>query len=117
LAQLGFPARGEIYWVNLDPTIGSEIPKTRPAVVVSNDVGNEYSSRVIVAPITSGGVERIYPFEALIPAGEGGVDRTSKALLNQVRTVDKRRLGRRIGRLSAERMLDIDRAIKISFAV
>jgi len=58
-----FPKRGEIYWVNLDPTIGSETKKTRPAVIISNDIGNETSKIVILAPITSK-VKNIYPFEA-----------------------------------------------------
>ena len=57
-----FPKRGEVYWVKLDPTVGSETKKTRPGVVVSNDSGNEYSSRVILAPITSQS-KKVYPFE------------------------------------------------------
>jgi mRNA interferase MazF len=111
------PRRGEMYWVNLDPTLGTEIAKTRPAVVVSNDVGNEFSARVIVAPITSQGTSRVYPFEAFLPAGEGGLAVDSKILLDQIRTVDKQRLGRRIGALAPERVLDMDRAIRLSLAV
>lgn len=114
---MSFPRRGEIYWINLDPTVGTEIAKTRPALIVSNDIGNQYSARVIVAPITSQGVDRAYPFEVLVPAGEGGLDRTSKVVLDQIRTVDKRRLRDRIGALPPEGMLEVDRAIRLSLAV
>lgn len=64
------PRRGEIYWVNLDPTVGSEIAKTRPALIISNDIGNQYADRVIVAPISSGSVKKVYPFEVRLNAGE-----------------------------------------------
>ena len=112
-----FPCRGEIYWVNLDPIVGTEMAKTRPALIISNDVGNRYSARVIVAPVTSSGVKKAYPFEVLVPAGEGGLPQRSKIVLDQIRTVDKRRLGQRIGALSAARMLEVDTAIRLSLAV
>lgn len=112
-----FPVRGELYWVNLDPAVGTEIAKTRPALIISNDVGNEYSPRVIVAPITSQGTERVYPFEVLVPAGEAGLNRASKVLTSQIRTVDKRRLGERLGALSSERTAAVDQAIRLSLAV
>ena len=114
---MSFPLRGEIYWVQLDPTIGTEIAKTRPAVIVSNDIGNQYSARVIVAPISAGNVARVYPFEELLPDGEGGLAHASKVLLDQLRTIDKQRLGQRIGALPAERMLEVDHAIRLSLAV
>ncbi len=79
---MNFPQRGEIYWVNLDPTIGTEIDKTRPALIISNDIGNQYSDRVIVAPTTSQNIGRVYPFEVLIPRGEAGLTQDSKALLD-----------------------------------
>ena len=114
---MSFPRRGEVYWVNLDPTVGTEISKTRPALIISNDIGNQYSARVIVAPITSRGTDTVYPFEVLVPAGEGGLPHTSKVVLDQIRTVDKKRLGGRIGALSPERMLEVHRAIRLSLAV
>lgn len=114
---MSWPLRGEVYWVNLDPTVGTEIAKTRPAVVISNDIGNQYSARVIVAPITSQGVERVYPFEVLVPAGEGGLARASKVLLDQIRTVDRQRLQQRIGALTPGRMDEVNRAIRLSLAV
>lgn len=117
MAGLAAPLRGEIHWVDLDPTVGSEIAKTRPVVIISNDLGNRYSPRVIVAPITSRRLEKVYPFEVLIPAGESGLPQASKALLNQIRTIDTSRLRGRIGMLSAARMQEIDRAIRLSLAL
>jgi mRNA interferase MazF len=111
------PRRGEIYWVSLDPTVGSEIAKTRPALIISNDVGNQYAARVIVAPITSGGTSKIYPFEVALDTGEGGLNQAGKIVFDQIRTVDKSRLGNRIGVLERERMEEVNRAIRISLAV
>lgn len=114
---MNFPRRGEVYWVSLDPTVGSEIAKTRPAVIISNDIGNQHAERVIVAPISSGGAGNVYPFEVRVPAGEAGLAKVSKVLLDQIRTVDKARLGNRIGVLTGERMQEIARAIRVSLAV
>ena len=114
---MSYPQRGELYWVNLDPTLGSEIAKTRPAVVISNNIGNQYADRVIVAPVTSANVARVYPFEVKLEVGEGGVVQTSKVLLDQIRTVDKTRLGAKLGMLSAEPMEEVNRAIRLSLAV
>lgn len=112
-----FPRRGDLYWVDLDPTLGSEIAKTRPCLIVSNDVGNQFSERVIVAPLTAGGVSRVYPFEVLVRAGQGGVRADSKVTLDQIRTVDKQRLGRWIGTLPPGLMQAVDQAIRLSLAV
>ncbi len=114
---MSFPRRGEIYWVGLDPTIASEISKTRPALIISNDIGNEFAARIIVAPITSRGLERVYPFEVLIHLGEGNLPHQSKILLDQIRTIDKRRLGQQIGVLPTERMSEVDQAIRLSLSV
>jgi mRNA interferase MazF len=97
--------------------VGTEIAKTRPAVVISNNIGNQFSARVIIAPVTSQGTNRVYPFEVLVPAGEGSLRQQSKVLLDQMRSVDKRRLRHRIGTLSAERMQEVDLAIRLSLAV
>jgi mRNA interferase MazF len=117
VAGVTFPRRGEIYWVRLDPTVGTEIAKTRPALIISNDVGNEVSGHVIVAPLTSRRTDQVYPFEVLIPAPEGGIDRASKVALDQIRTIDKRRVGRKVGMLSGERMNEVDAAIRLSLKV
>ena len=115
--SVSFPRRGELFWVDLDPTVGSEIAKTRPCLIVSNDVGNQFSDRVIVASLTSSGINRIYPFEVLVPTGQGDLPATSKVTLDQIRSVDKRRLGRRIGVLPSGVMQAVDQAIRVSLAV
>ena len=86
--------RGEIYWVNLDPTLGSEIKKTRPALVISNDQNNQFADTVTVLPITSS-TKSLYPFEAPVAGGTGGLKENGKIKTNQIRTVDKRRLSSR----------------------
>lgn len=112
-----FPHRGDIFWVQLDPVVGSEIAKTRPALIVSNNIGNEYAARVIVAPITIGGLIKVYPFEVRVTADEGGLDRDGKVLLDQIRAVDKTRLDRKVGALGMVRMAEVDRAIRHSLGV
>ena len=103
------PRRGDVYWVNLDPVVGSEIRKTRPAVVVSNDSCNQYGSRVVVVPITSN-VESFYPGEAMLEIkGKPG-----RALGDQIRSIDKRRLKARLARLTADEMSRINEALAIT---
>ncbi len=114
---MSFPQRGETYWVRLDPTEGSEIAKTRPALVISNDIGNQYAPRVIVAPISSSGLNRIFPFEVEVRGSESGLAQDSKVLLDQIQTVDKRRLGSRIGSLSEAKRSEVDRAIRLRLSV
>ena len=86
-----YPKRGEIYLVSLDPTLGSEISKTRPALVISNNINNQYSDTITVIPITSF-IKKIYPFESELPLGEGGLAKKSKTKCNQIRAIDKIRL-------------------------
>src|SRR5580658_8411520 len=93
-----YPRRGEIYLVVLDPTVGHEIRKTRPALVLQNDVSNEHLGTTIVAPITSAVRLPLSPVQVLIMEGKpSGLTVTSMALLDQIRTLDKRRLVRRLG--------------------
>jgi mRNA interferase MazF len=112
-----YPQRGEIYLVNFDPTIGSEIKKTRPALILQNDVSNQYSPITIVAAITSQFTEPLYPNEVLIKAPEGGLQVDSVALLNQIRSIDKQRLIKRLGILESVTMEQVDRAIQISLGL
>ena len=112
-----FPRRGELYYVDLDPVIGSEQGGHRPVLVIQNDVGNEYSPVVIVAALTSRPAARARPTDVLLSQGSSGLQATSRVLLNQIRTIDKRRLGRAIGQLTPEEMARIDEAIKISLAL
>jgi len=107
--------RGDVWLVNLDPTIGHEIKKSRPAVIIQNDFGNKYSPITIIAPITSQKIEKIYPFEVLLT--NKFLDKDSKALLNQIRAIDRIRLIKRLGKLDADALKKIDEAIKISLGL
>jgi mRNA interferase MazF len=107
-----FPKRGEIFWVDLDPTVGNETKKTRPALVVSNDIGNEMASVVMVAPITSK-IKSIYPFEVKVSVG----GKLGKAMLNQCRAVDKSRLIGKIDSIDQATMKCVEDAIKIVFGL
>ncbi|MGF1542654.1 MAG: type II toxin-antitoxin system PemK/MazF family toxin [Pleurocapsa sp.] len=111
------PRRGEVYLVNFDPTIGSEIRKTRPALIVQNDISNEFSPITIVAAITSQYDDNLYPTEVLITPPEGGLSNNSVVLLNQIRSIDKKRLIKRLGKLSLTSMKQVERAIQISFGL
>ena len=104
--------KGDIYWADLNPTIGSEISKVRPVIVVSGNIGNRYSSTVTVIPITSQ-TQKIYPFEMLIAPDDAPVKSTSKAKANQIRTIDKTRLREKLGRLSQPKVRELDQAILI----
>jgi len=108
-----FIQRGDVFWANLDPTIGVEIQKTRPVVVMSNDVINQHSQLVIVVPLTTN-VTRLSPSHVLSPRGEGGLTEDSKALTEQIRAMDKQRLTTRIGILSPRFLRLIEQAIRNS---
>jgi mRNA interferase MazF len=100
--------RGDVWWVEFDPSVGSEIRKTRPAVVVSNDAANRNLSRVVVIPLSSN-VTRLYPGEALVNiAGTA-----SKAMADQIMAADKVRLKNQIGALSRADMRDVEEAVKV----
>jgi mRNA interferase MazF len=104
--------RGEVWWVEFDPAVGTEIRKTRPAVIVSNDAANLHLARVVVVPVTSN-VGRIYPGEAAITiAGHN-----NKAMADQIMAADKSRLKSQIDTLSKANMLAVEDAIKIHLAL
>jgi len=105
--------RGEVYLAALDPVVGSEISKTRPVVVVSNEKNNEFSSTVTFLPITSKNIQKIYPFEVFLSKGTGNLPKNSKAKADQIRTLDKGRIIKFIGALEKEEMDLIDKAILI----
>ena len=111
------PRRGDIYLVNFDPTIGAEIKKTRPALVVQNDIANRYSPLTIVCAITSHYEEPLYPTEVIVSAAESGMKVDSVVLANQIRSVDKQRLVKRLGSLKAETMQKVDRALRLSLSL
>jgi mRNA interferase MazF len=106
-----------VYLVNVDPTIGAEIRKTRPALVVQNDIANRWSPITIVAAITSRFEEPTYPTEIVVRAPEGGLEVDGVVLLNQIRSIDKRRLVRRMGALKPERMRKVEQAMLISLGI
>jgi mRNA interferase MazF len=114
----GTCARGSVLEVNLDPTIGGEANKTRPCVVIQNDIGNRYSPVTIVAVITGAeNVPRRCPVDVLVPSGEGGLSKDSVVQCNQIRSIDEARFVRTLGRLSPSTMEKIDKALRISFSL
>lgn len=108
--------KGEIYLADLNPTVGSEIAKTHPVLIVSNDINNQYAATVTVVPITST-TAKIYPFEVFLPKDEGNLTNDSKAKANQIRTIDKLRLKRRLGKINKETLKEIEQAILIHLEI
>jgi mRNA interferase MazF len=104
--------RGEVWWVNFDPAVGSEIRKERPAIIVSNDMANRLLSRVQVVPITSN-VDRLYPSETYITLN--GEQR--KAMADQLATVSKQRLRSKLGEISKSDMTSVERVIKVQLGL
>jgi mRNA interferase MazF len=110
--------RGDVFLVSFDPTVGHEIKKTRPALVIQNDIGNRYSSLTIVAAITSKISTVLHPVEVIIqPSRSNGLEVLSAIRLDQVRTVDKLRFIKRLGSAGHSTMLKVDEAIKISLGL
>ncbi|MDJ0532825.1 MAG: type II toxin-antitoxin system PemK/MazF family toxin [Xenococcaceae cyanobacterium MO_207.B15] len=109
--------RGEIYYANLDPTVGSEIAKRRPVVIVSRDSNNRAANTVTILPITSQ-CDRIYPFEVLLQPQDSGLSKKSKVQAQQIRTISKQRIqGKALGKLNNNLMELIDIAIKLHLAL
>lgn len=100
--------RGDVWWIDFNPSVGGEIQKTRPAIIVSNNAFNRAMNRVQVVPITSN-ISKCFPCEAYVEI-EG---KTSKAMADQLATVSKLRLKSKISRISSKDMLELERAIKV----
>ena len=111
--MVNLTSRGEIYWVNLEPALGTEIKKTRPCLIVSCNQANENYGQVTVLPLTSKYLEIIEPFQVFLSAEETGLEKDSKALAEQIRTVSKLRLVKRTGKIRKELMAKVSEAIKI----
>jgi mRNA interferase MazF len=105
--------RGDIFYVDLSPAIGSEMDKLRPVLIVSNNANNRASTTITVLPLTSK-VTRVYPFEVLINPEDSGLSKVSKIQAQQIRTISKERIKSEVvGSLSAELMIAIDTALKL----
>jgi len=104
--------RGEIWWTDFDPSIGCEVQKTRPAVIVSNNSSNSRIARVVVIPLSSQ-VGHLYPSETLVRAG----GKQAKAMVDQITVADKSRLRNRIGTLSQSDMWTLEESIKLHLAL
>ena len=109
--------RGDLFWVNLDPARGSEQAGRRPVLVLQNDIGNELAPTTIIAPLTTKSFTKEYPTNVHLPKGIGGLKSDSTVLLSQIRTVDKSRLQKKLGRLSESYLGKVERAIRISLGL
>lgn len=109
--------RGDIYYADLSPVIGSEQGGVRPVLIVQNDVGNRYSPTVIAAAITSQRDKTNLPTHIKVDADGCGLAKDSIVLLEQVRTIDKKRLMERMGSLGVDAMGQVDRALSVSFGL
>lgn len=113
---MDFPKRGEVWLVSLEPVVGREIGKTRPALVISNDRNNQLAETITVLPLTSK-TEKIYPFETLLSKEETKLPKDSKVKSNQIRTLDKKRLVRLLSSISGERLKEIEQALLIHLGI
>lgn len=109
--------RGDIYYADLSPVVGSEQGGVRPVLIVQNDMGNRYSPTVIAAAITSRKDKAALPTHIRVNADESGLERDSIILLEQVRTLDKQRLRSHMGTLSDADMQRVDNALSVSFGL
>ena len=112
-----FPRRGEIYYADLNPVFGSEQGGQRPVLIIQNDLGNQYSPAVIVASMTSAPAKARYRTDVVLDLGIAGRAKSSRVQLNQLRTIDKRRLQRFVARLDAAQMAQVDQALQISLGL
>ena len=109
--------KGDLYFADLSPVVGSEQGGVRPVLVVQNDVGNKYSPTIIVAAVTSQTGKAKLPTHVELAATQGGLSKNSVVLLEQLRTIDKRRLKEHIGTLSDNQIPDVDAALGVSLGI
>ena len=104
--------RGEVWWINFDPSVGGEIRKKRPAIIMSNDASNRHLNRLQVIPVTSN-VDRLYPSEAFVTISS----KLNKAMADQITTVSKLRMINQMGKISRADMWQVERAVKVQLAM
>ena len=109
--------RGDIYYADLSPVVGSEQGGTRPVLIIQNDIGNQYSPTTIVAAITSQIDKPRLPTHVAMPASQGGLEKNSVILLEQIRTIDKSRLMEKVAALNGEMMARVNQAVEISLGL
>ncbi len=109
--------RGDIFLINFEPVLGLEQVRTKPALVIQNNISNQFSPLIIVAPITSRVYEKEYPTNVFLKKEDSGLDRDSTVLLNQIRTIDKRRIIKKLSSLNEHIMKKVDLAIRISLGL
>ena len=112
----GHPLRGQIWLASFDPAVGTEIRKTRPALLISNNINNQYAGTVTVLPISEKG-EKVYPFEVSLDVEHTGLSKPSKIKCQQIRTVDKSRLTKLLGSISRDKMPEVEQALRIHLAI
>jgi len=103
--MMGYPKKGEIYLVNFDPTVGHEVKKKRPALVMSNNIHNQYSPLITVVPLSSK-TNKVYPFEIYISKTISKLHENSKIMIIQLRSIDKRRLINKIGNIENNEIIN-----------
>lgn len=109
--------KGDLFFADLSPVVGSEQGGVRPVLVVQNDVGNKYSPTIIVAAVTSQTGKAKLPTHVQLEATQGGLSKNSVVLLEQLRTIDKQRLKERIGSLNEKQIPDVEKALSVSLGI
>ena len=111
------PSRGEIYFADLNPVLGSEQGGFRPVLIIQNDIGNKYSPTVIISAITSQIQKARLPTHVELPARISNLEKDSVILLEQIRTIDKRRLKKRVAKMDSDIMAQVDEGLAISLGL
>ena len=109
--------RGDIVLVDLDPSFGCEQGSKRPVLIIQNDIGNQYSPVTIIAPITSKIFEIVYPTNLFISSHDSNLNKDSTILFNQIKTIDKKRIIKKVGKINSKLLEKVDRALIVSLGI